>query len=86
MYKSSFTKNLDLKIYDISKEFLDQFKTKESDSNVVIVDLDERSLDVIGQWPWPRIVMAKLIDEIAQNNPSVIGLDIIFPEKDRTSP
>lgn len=52
----------------------------------MIVDLDERSLDVIGQWPWPRIVMAKLIDEIAQNNPSVIGLDIIFPEKDRTSP
>jgi len=53
---------------------------------VVIVDIDEASLNTIGQWPWPRTVVAKLIDRIARGGAAAIGLDIVFAEPDRTSP
>jgi len=86
IYKSSIVQNLDYKIYDFSKEILTSMKDKNSSSNVVIVDIDEKSLASLGQWPWSRLILAKLIGEISSYRPSSISLDIIFPEKDRTSP
>jgi len=53
---------------------------------VAIVDLDESSLEAYGQWPWPRYLLATLTDRIAESGASVIGFDIVFAEKDRTSP
>lgn len=53
---------------------------------VVIVEIDEKSLAKLGQWPWPRTRMAELIDRIAAHKPSAIGLDLLFPEPDRFSP
>ncbi|MBP8098599.1 MAG: CHASE2 domain-containing protein [Arenimonas sp.] len=52
----------------------------------VIVAIDDRSLARVGQWPWPRDVMARLVDRIAARKPAVIGVDIVFAEPDRTSP
>ena len=54
--------------------------------SVVIVDIDDKSLQQIGQWPWPRNVVAELIKKIGDSEAKVIGLDIVFAEKDRTSP
>ena len=54
--------------------------------NVVIVDIDDESLAEIGQWPWPRDTVAKLVSTIHANGAVVIGFDIVFPEPDRTSP
>lgn len=53
---------------------------------VVIVDIDERSLAAHGQWPWPRTLMAELIDRLSALGPVVIGLDFLFAEPDRLSP
>jgi len=53
---------------------------------VVIVDLDEKSQKEIGQWPWPRTVLADLVSEIARMGAAAIGFDIVFPEPDRMSP
>jgi adenylate cyclase len=52
----------------------------------VIVDIDEASLESLGQWPWPRSLLAKLVDRIAAAGAVAIGFDIVFPEPDRTSP
>ena len=86
MYQSTIVENLDYKIYDISKEFVDSYKDENSSSNVIIVDIDERSLEAIGQWPWSRVILATLLSKINSASPSAIALDIIFAEKDRTSP
>lgn len=51
-----------------------------------IVDIDDESLEKIGQWPWPRTVMAQLVDALGAQEPLVIALDIVFSEPDRTSP
>jgi serine phosphatase RsbU (regulator of sigma subunit)/CHASE2 domain-containing sensor protein len=54
--------------------------------SVVIVAIDEETLAAMGQWPWPRNELAVLIDTIAASKPAAIGLDLILPEADRTSP
>tara|TARA_X000000950_G_scaffold167358_1_gene204392 strand:- start:908 stop:3049 length:2142 start_codon:yes stop_codon:yes gene_type:complete len=52
----------------------------------IFVDIDEHSLERIGQWPWPRTIFARLLDNIAYAGPSVVGVDILLSERDRFSP
>jgi adenylate cyclase len=54
--------------------------------NVVIVDIDEKALDKLGQWPWQRDVFADLLYKLNDAGAGVIGLDIVFAEEDRSSP
>lgn len=56
------------------------------DAGVRIVDIDDESLQRIGQWPWPRIELAQLLDNLSEMGAKAIALDIIFSEPDRTSP
>ena len=53
---------------------------------VVIVDIDEESLAAKGQWPWPRTLIAEMVDNMRQAGAVAVGMDIIFAEQDRTSP
>ena len=51
---------------------------------VVIIDIDDRSLAEIGQWPWPRNQLAKLTNQAYAA--AALGFDIVFAEADRTNP
>ncbi len=53
---------------------------------VRIVDIDDRSIAAIGQWPWPRTRIADLIDRLTRAKATVIAFDMVFAEPDRTSP
>jgi adenylate cyclase len=53
---------------------------------VIVVDIDRRSLDALGPWPWPRETMARLVEAVASGNPSVVGIDILFAQADNRSP
>ena len=53
---------------------------------VVIADIDEASLKEIGQWPWPRTVVADLVTRLRELGAAAIGFDIAFAEPDRMSP
>lgn len=53
---------------------------------VTIVAIDDRSLAVLGRWPWPRTLLARLIANIDANKPAAIGIDIVMPEADALSP
>ena len=61
-------------------------RTTEGQTYSVIVDIDEKSLREIGQWPWPRTVLADLFNKSKDAGMLVLGLDVLFAEKDRTSP
>jgi adenylate cyclase len=52
----------------------------------VIIDIDEKSLKSIGQWPWPRTRIADLITRLTDMGALVIAFDIVFAEPDRMSP
>lgn len=51
-----------------------------------IVAIDDASLAKLGRWPWPRTLLASLVDAIAVFTPGAIGLDIVMPEADPLSP
>ncbi|MCF6325494.1 MAG: EAL domain-containing protein [Gammaproteobacteria bacterium] len=51
--------------------------------DIVIVTIDDDSLESLGHWPWPRSVHAELIDHLSSAGAKAIGMDIIFSEPDR---
>ena len=56
------------------------------DKDVVIIDIDEASLNRIGQFPWKRNIMAKIVDNLFDTYQiRSLGFDMVFAEKDRSS-
>ncbi|AFU48347.1 adenylate/guanylate cyclase with chase sensor [Acidovorax sp. KKS102] len=56
------------------------------DERIVIVDIDEKSLGRVGQWPWRRDKMAALVRELFERQQvSVVGFDVLFAEADESS-
>jgi len=51
----------------------------------VIVAIDEKSLSELGRWPWPRTVMARLLEQLKAYGARVVGLDVIFSEPDENA-
>ena len=57
-----------------------------TDLPVRIIDIDDASLKQIGQWPWPRGVIAQMVDKLREAGAAVVVFDVLFSEPDRTSP
>ena len=85
-------------LYLIHLSFLDILEKKIKDefflirgplkttNNIIIVDIDEKSLLKLGQWPWERSKLATILYNLTKAKAGIIGLDIFFPEKDKKSP
>lgn len=56
------------------------FLEGEIRSDILIVAIDDQSLQAIGRWPWDRSVVAGLVERIATGRPRVLGIDINFSE------
>jgi HD-GYP domain-containing protein (c-di-GMP phosphodiesterase class II) len=80
IYRPPFFDRLDRATYDI---VLRMAGTKPPGPAVVIVDVDERSLSAIGQWPWRRDLVGRLIAALHDAGAAVIAIDVIFAESDR---
>lgn len=52
---------------------------------VRIVDIDEAALSEYGQWPWPRTIVARLVDKLTEKGAVVVAFDAVFAEPDRSS-
>lgn len=53
---------------------------------VRVVDIDEASLARLGQWPWPRDLLAQLLEHLHRAGAAVVVFDVLFAEPDRSSP
>ena len=73
---------LDWKVYDT---LLRSAARQPATGFLTIVDLDEASLERLGQWPWPRYRVARLLERIREGGAEAVGLDVMFSEPDRTS-
>jgi adenylate cyclase len=54
-------------------------------TDVVIAAIDEKSIDRIGRWPWPREKIAQLLDRLKESGVPVAGFDIVFSSPERGS-
>lgn len=59
---------------------------KKTARPVTIVDIDDKSLEKLGQWPWPRTRIAALVTELTRLGAVVIAFDAVFSEPDRLNP
>ena len=57
-----------------------------TDQPVAILDVDDRSIEELGQWPWPRTRIAELVERATKAGAVAIAFDIVFSEPDRLSP
>ena len=79
----SFIKSISYISFDLYQKI---FPLVKQDSEVIIIDIDEKSLGKFGQFPWSRSVFAKIIDQVNTAEPKAIGFDVFFTEKDKQSP
>lgn len=62
------------------------FWTRTVSDDIIIIAIDDESLNELGRWPWPRSTHAHLINQLELESPRAIGLDIIFNESDTNNP
>jgi adenylate cyclase len=69
------------------RDFYFKFRGPQMPSDeILIVDIDEKSIKELGQWPWERDKVATILQNLTDAGAGIIGLDIIFSEADKTSP
>lgn len=80
IFPSTFLARLDSDAYDI---LVRSASTRQPTGRIVIIDIDERSLSTIGQWPWRRDRIGELIARLRNLGAAVVALDMVFAEPDR---
>ena len=83
-----FTQGSDIKLLQIMElKALDQrFVTRGPISphpDVVVVTIDDSSIETLGRWPWPRSTHAQLLELLSEGGAAVVGFDIIFSEEEK---
>lgn len=68
--------------YDVGQVF----SAKNPPKDIVIIAIDEHSLDVVGKWPWRRSVHAQMLGILQAAKPKAVGVDIFFSETDENHP
>jgi len=79
----TFLRLLDHKVYD---QYLRSYHETNATNVPVVIDIDEKSLNELGQFPWPRYRMAMLLKYLQAYGAAAVATDILFAEEDRTSP
>ena len=67
---------VDQTLYDASMRLWERAPSAE----IVIVGVDEGSLEKLGRWPWPRALHAQLVERLTKAGARAIGFDMIFSE------
>lgn len=78
----SFVEVLGNTLYDFNMKLTSD---ADSPSEIVLVNIDNDSIDKIGRWPWSRSELAKAITKINKGDPKLIGLNIIYSEPEENS-
>ncbi len=82
-YQIGFIQTLDAQLYDLRLRLA---MPQTLDERIVILDIDEKSLQEEGRWPWSRDKLAVLMDKLFDKYAiAVVGFDIVFAEKDDSS-
>ncbi len=75
---SDFLRQFDNAAFDLGVKFSSSLLASP---DVVVVAIDDTSLDDLGAWPWPRDILADVVKRISQARPAVIGLALPFDKK-----
>ncbi len=82
-YRAPWSDRLQAAVFDMHQTFLPR---QVHQLSATIVEIDQRSLLALGQWPWPRTLLAQLVMRIHEAQPAALALNILMPEADALSP
>jgi len=74
------------KISFINYDFYQKVFNRGEVKDVTIIDIDEKSIAKVGQFPWRRDAYSKILKNLNQHNPKAIAFDIVFSEEDKQNP
>lgn len=74
--------HLESKTFDLRLRLRNALQGEIPRRDIVIVEVDEESLAAIGRWPWSREVMGRLVRIVSRGQPKVVGIDIMFSERE----
>jgi len=74
------------KISFINYDFYQKVFNRGEVQDVTIVDIDEKSIAKVGQFPWRRDIYSIILKNLNQHNPKAIAFDIVFSEEDKQNP
>jgi len=66
-----------------SFDYMQSIESIRPNSDIVLVDIGEKSIAKYGQWPWPRNVIADIVNRLTARGAKAIVMPIIFSEPDR---
>ncbi len=75
---SSLLRSLEYKMYDAGVSS----SVELAGDRVVILDIDDTSIELIGRWPWPRSIMADMLTQLKDAGSRIVGVDIFYSEKE----
>lgn len=86
LFRVNFIESWRNQVFDFYQDVKPRDIPPPDQKPVTIIDLDEQSLESVGQWPWPRTVIAKLVDNLMEMGAVLVAFDIVFAEPDRLNP
>ncbi len=76
------TETLDWLVYDS----VQQLSRLEPVDDIVVIEIDEKSISALGRWPWTRDVHAKMLNRLSSADTAAVLFDVIFADRDETNP
>jgi serine/threonine-protein kinase len=73
-----FLESLELSTYDLRMKL--RANGPETPTDIALVDIDDDSITKLGRWPWPRAMVARMVDKLKAQGATIIGLNVIFSE------
>ena len=74
--RSTLIQGLERTTYDIGVRSAD----RDAGNQVAVIAIDDESIENLGRWPWPRDIIARLVDQLRQADAKVIGLTTLLSE------
>jgi CHASE2 domain-containing sensor protein/signal transduction histidine kinase len=56
---------------------------RPAQSDIVVIGIDDDSVQQLGRWPWPRVIHAKLLEKLTEANVKAVALDVVLSEPDK---
>lgn len=71
---------VEMRAYDL---LVEPSGASPASEQIAVVAVDDPSIAAVGQWPWPRDIVARLVDRLRELGAAVVALDVLFAEPDR---
>lgn len=83
--RPALLETLEYRFYDAWMTYRNAPETAGTEERIVLIDIDDESIEELGQWPWSRATIARMVAKLSERSPRLIGLNIIYSEPEESA-